>query len=329
MADVMPEADYDGAWKEAIEAYLPDCLALLFPAIHADIDWSQPIEFLDTELQRVAPQAELGQRIVDKLIKVWRRHGGEVWVLLHIEVQNQQIGNFEERMFRYYARLRLHFHQTVASVVILGDDSSTWRPREYETDLWGCDVRFRFPIVKLLDLQARWRALEASDNPFAGVVMAHVRALETHGDATRRRRAKVELIRWLYSRSYSAEQVRQLFRFIDWLLLLPREVEQLFRSELHAIEEEQHMPYITSVERLAMEEGIERGIERGIEQGKRPGLLMGLELALEVKFGEAGRRVYTDMEQIQDVAVLESVARQLRTSSTLDEVTAVYRHTQP
>ena len=35
------------AWKEALGEYLRECLALLFPAVHAGIDWSQPHVFLD------------------------------------------------------------------------------------------------------------------------------------------------------------------------------------------------------------------------------------------------------------------------------------------
>ena len=30
--------DYDSPWKEALEQYLADCLALFFPAVHADVD---------------------------------------------------------------------------------------------------------------------------------------------------------------------------------------------------------------------------------------------------------------------------------------------------
>lgn len=40
--------DFDNPWKEALRHFLPDALALFFPAIHAQIDWSQPYEWLDT-----------------------------------------------------------------------------------------------------------------------------------------------------------------------------------------------------------------------------------------------------------------------------------------
>ena len=41
------------------------------------------------------------------------------------------------------------------------------------------------------------------------------------------------------------------------------------------------MPYITSVERLAKEEGLEEGLEKGREQGLEEGLEKGLEEGLE------------------------------------------------
>jgi hypothetical protein len=63
--------DYDSPWKEALDGYFPEFLALLFPVIHAEIDWSRGFEFLDKELQQVVRDAELGRRYADKLVKVY------------------------------------------------------------------------------------------------------------------------------------------------------------------------------------------------------------------------------------------------------------------
>ena len=46
----------------------------------------------------------------------------------------------------------------------------------------------------------------------------------------------------------------QLFRIIDWMMDLPELLEQLFKQEAEQIEQEKHMPYVTSVERLAIRE---------------------------------------------------------------------------
>ena len=49
-----------------------------------------------------------------------------------------------------------------------------WRPDSYDHGMCGCELLLTFPMVKLLDFAERWDELEASDNPFAPVIMAQV-----------------------------------------------------------------------------------------------------------------------------------------------------------
>ena len=248
-----------------MEEYLEDFFALFFPAIHADIDWTRGVTFLDKELQQVVPEAELGRRIANKLVQVWLLSGADMWVLVHIEVQNQKDRDFARRMFIYFYRIYDRFERQVVSLAVLGDERATWRPARYTMELWGCSVRFTYPIVKLRDYQARREELEASQNPFATVVLAHLAAQDTRRNVVRRQQAKLALTRRLYERGYSRAQVLSLFRFIDWVLQLPAEQEKAFWQEIRAYEEERQMPYITSVERF----GLEQGLEQGRDEGKR------------------------------------------------------------
>ncbi len=149
-------------------------------------------------------------------------------------------------MFVYNYRLYDRYHRQVVSLVVLGDERAGWRPAEYATSLWGCAARFTYPVVKLRDYRARIGELEASDNPFATVVLAHLAAQDTRGDAARRRHVKFALTRRLYERGYSRERVLSLLRFIDWLLELPPGQEAAFRRDVEVYEEEQAMPYVTS-----------------------------------------------------------------------------------
>jgi hypothetical protein len=55
--------DYDSPWKEALELYFPEFLALCFPEAHSEIDWARGYEFLDKELQQVVREAELEQTL--------------------------------------------------------------------------------------------------------------------------------------------------------------------------------------------------------------------------------------------------------------------------
>ena len=321
--------DYDSPWKEALESFLPDCLALFFPTAHAAIDWTKPYAFLDQELRQVERDAERGRQVVDKLVQVSRLDGEEAWVLVHIEVQSQPDPDFAKRMFTYYYRLLDRFDRPVVSLAILGDERPTWRPHEYDANLWGYGVRFTFRPVKLLDYRAHEAELERNRNPFATIVLAHLRAQETRGNPGRRLLVKFGLLRRLYTEGYNREQIVGLFRFVDWLMALPPELEHQFREELEQLEQEQKMPYLTSIERIGREEGRQEGrqegLQEGLNEGLRAGLLDGIELALRIKFGAASQDALPEIRQLTDLAAIRAVLAEIESSRTIDDVRRVYR----
>ncbi len=132
-----------------------------------------------------------------------------------------------------------------------------------------------FPVVKLRDYNERWAELEASDNVFAIVVMAHLKTRATRDDPESRLRWKMRLMRRLYEGGYERQDVIELFRFIDWLLQLPPELATRFNDELEALEMEKQMRYVTSIERMGREKGLVQGLERGLEQGLEQGRKQG------------------------------------------------------
>jgi hypothetical protein len=320
----LPSTDFDTPWKEVLERYLADFLAFFFPAAHADIDWSLGYTFLDKELQQVMRDAELGRRLADKLVQVWLRDGAETWVLIHIEIQSQEETDFAQRMFVYHYRLFDRYNRQVVSLAVLGDERANWRPEAFGYDLWGCEVRFRFPVVKLLDYRTDWVALEASRSPFATVVMAHLTAQETRQDLQRRAQAKWTLTRRLYDLGYSREAIIDLFRFIDWLMQLPDALEDRFWATVQQFEEEHRMSYITSVERIGMRKGLEQGLAQGRQEGRREGLLDGIALALELKFGAESEPMMAEIRQIADLSVIQAVYDAIKTVQTLADLRQIY-----
>ena len=110
-------------------------------------------------------------------------------MLIHVEVQMSDDGKFPWRMYVYNYRLFDKYNVEVASFAVLGDDNPRWRPHSFGYRRWGSEVGFRFPIVKLLDYAERRAELEASSNPFATVVLAH---LDTQIPATTRTNGKTE-----------------------------------------------------------------------------------------------------------------------------------------
>lgn len=273
-------ADYDSPWKEAIEQYFQDFLAFFFPRIHADIAWDRGYTFLDTELERVVRDATLGRRYADRLVKVFLRDGSETWLLIHLEIQSYPDPELPKRLYIYNYRIFDRYDVEVVTLLLLTTDLPATHTQPYRRSRWGCHLTFRFPTVRISTRGRHPAALERSRNPFAVVVRAHqlAQALPP-GEA--RQAAKFQLIRQLYQRGVSRTDVLNLFRFIDWLLVLPPDLERRLRDELRTLEETYQMPYVTHIERLGREEGFAEGLEQGSLREARQMLLE----ALVARFG--------------------------------------------
>ena len=305
--------EYDSPWKDILESYFEDFMAFFFPEIHAEIDWTRGYVFLDQELSQITRDAETGEKIVDKLVKVWKLTGEETWVLLNVEIQSQEESVLGERVFTYFYRLKDKFNLPIASLVILGDDRNNWRPSTFSQSLWGCDVLFRFPTVKLLDYESQWADLEASRNPFAIVTMAHLKTKSTRKDLQSRKDWKFRLTRMLYENGYERQAILDLFRFIDWILELPSDLKEAFRNELAQYEQEKQMPYVTSIERM----GIEQGRKEGRKEGERSLILRQLTRRVGVL-----PEHLTDRIQDLSIEQLETLAEDLLDFQGLDDLTA-------
>jgi len=316
-AQPVPPADYDSPWKEALEQYFPDFLAFFFPLAHAEVAWEHGYEFLDTELERVVRDATIGRRYADKLVKVFLRAGQETWLLIHVEIQGYPDPDFAQRMFIYYYRIFDRYAVEVVSLVVLTGEVPARHVAPYRRARWGCELRFRFPVVTVQRWARRWTALEQSVNPFAVVVMAHLKARQVrHGEA--RKRWKMRLMRGLYERGHRREDILALFRFIDWLLVLPAALEQAFWQELRQVEEAHHMPYVTSVERLSMQQGLEQGLQQGLEQGQ---LLEARAMVLEAvatHFETIPDDIATAVHRVESRATLHALLRQAIACPTLE-----------
>ncbi len=315
--------DYDSPWKEAISLYFHDFMCFFFPVIAADIAWERDFEFLDTELQKIKRETETGRREADKLVKVWRCNGEETWVLLHIEVQSQPQSEFAERMYIYNSRIFDTYRRSIASLAVLADDRSSWRPHRYERELWGCHSILAFPIVKLLDYNIS--ELENDPNPFAALVQAHRAAQSLGQNPETGYDNKLALVKSLYQRGLSRQDIVELFRLIDWLIELPEREEQRLWTEIETLERERAMPYITSIERLGMERGREEGREEGRQQGQQEAILR----ILEVRFGDRSARLAEQVRKINDLELLGELLTQAVTAQSwqafervIDELTS-------
>jgi hypothetical protein len=246
-------------------------------------------------------------RFFYKLVKVWQHGGEEIWLLIHIEIQAKPDENFAERMFSYSLRIFDRFGKPAISLAILCDADPTWRPNQYSYSYPDTSLTFNFGTVKLKDYQNRWTELETSNNPFATVVMAHLKTQLTSKKPQERKTWKFSLIRRLYEQGLQEKDIRNLYRFIDWVMILPKALEAEFWQEFKQFEQERIMPYITTGERI--------GYERGKAEGEQ-------NLVLRLLQKRVGELPETVRERIQTLSLnqLEELGEALLDFTAIEDL---------
>ncbi|WOB66566.1 hypothetical protein [Microcystis aeruginosa] len=310
-----PTANYDEPWKEALSEYFGAFLHFFFPEVHQLIDWTKTPESLEKELKRITASAKTKKRFADKLYKVWLLRGEEVWILIHIEIQSQYEENFPQRMYIYNYRAFDLYQKPVISLAILGDERVNWRPDSYNYTIAGCEVSLKFPTVKLLDYEENWSELEISSNPFAIIVMAHLKTKATTGKLPEREQWKWKLIRGLYEKEFEREQIIKLFEIIDNMMTLSPELQSSLENKIKQFEEERTMPLMSNMELRGMERGKEIGKEIGALEKSRDAI----KTVLTVRFGQISSEIEEIIGKMTNPTILEELLKLAATANSIAE----------
>lgn len=296
------QSDMDGGWKDIIEDFTEDFFEFYFPDIHKRIDFSEGVKFLDKQLTQIISDGESVKRDADKLMEVRLKNGEVEWILIHIEVQSYPDKTFEERMYVYNYRIYDKYRRKVVSLAVLIDGDEHYRPSGFSFEDMGFKLVFEFPVVKIIDFEAD--NLIDDDNPFAIATRVQLRKIEDMGDDEGRYDHKVSLTRGLYEKGFGKEKIVKLYRFIDFVLTLPKPLAIKFKKEHEKIEEDLRMPYVTSNERLAREEQARDDV---------------LEI-LEVRFKHIPYELKEKINYCDNVSKLKKLHRQALTIKTIDEL---------
>jgi hypothetical protein len=296
----------DEAWKESLHLYFKDFMELCWPKAYKEIDWSKKPEFLEQELRKIMPEDKLNQRVADKIVQIWLLNGKTAFIILHIELQGSGISKARlvERMMIYRYRIYDRYRTQVASLAILIDDSPTWRPDTYISELWDSVWLLKFPILKILDFRSQKETLINHPNPFAIVILAQLGVIETSGNFDRRLKLKIHLTRLLFEKGWDKKKILDFYKFMDGLLTLPKDLKIEYNVEVKKIEEEKKVSYITTAEWVGLERGHKEGLKEGLVQGRVEGRKEGEDFIflsiLESKFKNIPDKYLSMIPQVDE-----------------------------
>jgi flagellar biosynthesis/type III secretory pathway protein FliH len=178
-------------------------------------------------------------------------------------------------------------------------------------------------MIKLNDYNKNIDGLLRETNPFAIITAAHLKTKATKGDTQTRYSWRWKITTALYEGGFSKQDILNIYRLIDWLMMLPEDLTKRFTEDLIKYEEEKKMPYIMSAERIGKEKGMQQGIQQGIQQGMQQGMLtdareMVLE-ALDARFSkDVPEDVYKKVQALNNRVLLKKLLRSAAQSEDID-----------
>jgi hypothetical protein len=183
-----PPKPFDAGWKLILYNHFYLIVQRISPSLYKTIDTTVPPEFLNTELQKLDPQAIIGHLYPDVLVRVKTKLEQDQLLLCHLEVQTKANKTFdktpnktdyysiEERMFRYVIRIFHYFNQMPVGILIMADTSNTFRPTQYRytEPHTGLTTTYEFLLFKTADWRDRIDQIKESKDLVDQVVYVYL-----------------------------------------------------------------------------------------------------------------------------------------------------------
>jgi hypothetical protein len=103
-------------------------------------------------------------------------------------------------------------------------------------------------------------------------------------------------VRLLHERKWEPKLIREFFLVIDWMMELPPVLSSRLNHFVTALEEERKMEYVSSIERIRLQEKLDEAIQLGLSQGEKVGVQVGestmLYRLLKRCFGELSQELH-------------------------------------
>jgi hypothetical protein len=230
-------AKYDILWKGMLERVFDDFLRFVFPNADRRFDMKKGFTYLDKELAELYPHPEepSDTKFVDKLVQVYTRSGKEKLLLVHVEVQGSYEKTFTTRMFKYFYRVYDHYNKPVLPVAIFSGGGGKRMGNRFHLEDDGISLTYEFNTLDINDFTDA--ELKASDNPFAGVLLA-AKGLSISGKSRDDKllKQKVSLAKHLYGKGFEKQKIEGIFSFIENYVLFEKpEYNRIFNEQIDGI----------------------------------------------------------------------------------------------
>ena len=280
------KAKYDILWKGMLERIFDDFLRFVFPNADRRFDMKKGFTYLDKELAELNPHPEEASdtKFVDKLVQVYARSGKEKLLLVHVEVQGNYDKTFTTRMFKYFYRVYDHYNKPVLPVAVFSGGGGKRMGNRFHLQDDGMSLTYEFNTLDIKDYTDA--ELKASDNPFAGVLLA-AKGLSISGKDRDKKllKQKVSLAKHLYGKGFEKQKIEGIFSFIENYVLFEKpEYNRIFKEEIDGITNKPNtMDIIEQVAVIREEKAMVVGREEGIIEAKH-GVVK--KMLLETNFSE-------------------------------------------
>ena len=297
---------HDRIFKEFFRRFLPDFMRLFFAeeAAHLNFD---TLRFLDKELVINLPEQTL--RITDVVAEVGIRSGGKRTILVHVEIEAFPKRGFPNRMFEYFALLRVLRQQSVFPIALIlrpGVGGLLWQT--YTEELFGREIlRFHYGQVGIRDISNE-EYLNSADPVAAALSMLMA------ADEAQRPIQKLTALQNIIAsgltdgdKLFLIELIATYLPTADLVDLGGAVMEQIADVEL---------TFFERMRRDVRKEGREEGREEGEVLGKR--LL--LHRLLIHKFGDLSKDVTDRIAMISDDETFDLLVEQALTAASISEL---------
>jgi predicted transposase YdaD len=245
----------------------------------------------------------------DVLIRAYSPQEQEEFLVLN-ELQLRYNNKLPRRM-RAYAALAEEKYQLPTYPVlinILPPETQEEMVESYQSQCHGLQARQDYRVINLWEVEVEI----VFEQPLPSL-LPFVPILRGGGGETQVREALRRL-----RQDEQLDELEPLLAFFATFVLESQLVQQIMRWDMAVLLES---PWYREI----LQEGEKIGRQAGEKIGRQAGLLEGISTSLELKFGNEGLGLMSEIQAVERLEALERILKAIKTVKTLDELRQVYR----